>query len=151
MAETSVKNRFCDACGVDVRPGSLFCYNCGCSVAPNLVRSDNQNSKELNQVRFRENITEKNNLQTTKLDVEVNEQFRAQKKEDKPIPKPEIKEINNFQTAPRMRRKTKILQRRIIEVAWEEADNKPNIYFIAASLLLTVFVLIILFVAMYLK
>lgn len=29
MTETTVKERLCDVCGVDIRDGSVFCYNCG--------------------------------------------------------------------------------------------------------------------------
>ena len=32
MVETAVEIQRCGACGVDVRDGSLFCYNCGASV-----------------------------------------------------------------------------------------------------------------------
>lgn len=33
MVETAVEIQRCGACGADVRDGSLFCYNCGASVA----------------------------------------------------------------------------------------------------------------------
>jgi len=29
MTETAVESSVCEACGADVRDGSLFCYNCG--------------------------------------------------------------------------------------------------------------------------
>jgi hypothetical protein len=32
MAEVKVENRVCAGCGVDVRPDTQFCYNCGTSV-----------------------------------------------------------------------------------------------------------------------
>jgi predicted amidophosphoribosyltransferase len=34
MANTAVEILNCEACGADVREGSLFCYNCGSSVTP---------------------------------------------------------------------------------------------------------------------
>lgn len=33
MPKTAVETRVCDICGVGVREGSLFCYNCGGSVS----------------------------------------------------------------------------------------------------------------------
>src|SRR5688500_13221354 len=33
MAETAVEDAVCKRCGVDIRDESLFCYNCGASVA----------------------------------------------------------------------------------------------------------------------
>ena len=37
MAETLVKEEICNACQADVRPDSLFCYNCGASVTEEVV------------------------------------------------------------------------------------------------------------------
>jgi hypothetical protein len=34
MAETLVEKRVCGECGVDVRPNTAFCYNCGKSISP---------------------------------------------------------------------------------------------------------------------
>lgn len=33
MPKTAVEEAVCDICGVEVRDGSLFCYNCGGSVS----------------------------------------------------------------------------------------------------------------------
>lgn len=33
MAEAVLEKEVCDGCGVDVREGTLFCYNCGARVA----------------------------------------------------------------------------------------------------------------------
>lgn len=33
MSETLTETRICDICGAEVRDGSLYCYNCGGSVA----------------------------------------------------------------------------------------------------------------------
>ena len=37
MAETLVKEEICNACQADVRPDSLFCYNCGASVTEEVI------------------------------------------------------------------------------------------------------------------
>jgi hypothetical protein len=34
MSQTAVETSICDICGVGVRPGSEYCYNCGGSVGP---------------------------------------------------------------------------------------------------------------------
>lgn len=41
MAETLVENRTCGKCGVVVRKGALFCYNCGDTVAPEIPVAEN--------------------------------------------------------------------------------------------------------------
>ncbi len=54
MAEILVEKRFCEVCGVDIRPGSLFCYNCGGSVTlKKVIENDNKNSNVI-KAWFRE-------------------------------------------------------------------------------------------------
>jgi cobalamin biosynthesis Mg chelatase CobN len=41
MAEKVLENPVCETCGVDVRPQSMFCYNCGGAVSDTVVEDNN--------------------------------------------------------------------------------------------------------------
>ncbi|MCY7376563.1 MAG: zinc ribbon domain-containing protein [Pyrinomonadaceae bacterium] len=138
MAETSVTNQICQTCGADVRENSLFCYNCGGSVAPDVVMSLRDSPK---------NAALKNGdapKQTTKLKLE-------EKPADAPIPKPAIQAEPELKSAASMRRKSKLVQPKRIEVIWEEHENAPNGWFILAAILLTLFAVAVFYLAIYLK
>ena len=47
MTETVVEKAVCESCGAEVRDESLFCYNCGKSVAGPSVPSVDEKSDEL--------------------------------------------------------------------------------------------------------
>jgi hypothetical protein len=47
MSQTAVEELICDVCGAEVRDGSLFCYNCGTSVAEPVKHSPEPQSSEL--------------------------------------------------------------------------------------------------------
>jgi ATP-dependent Zn protease len=110
--------------------------------------SDKKTSGKISNVKLKEKI--KNDLQTTRLDVQVNQKLPAQT-EEKPIPKPVIRQEDKIKSSMSTRRKPKSFQYKTVEVSWEEPENAPNVWFIAASLLLTFFVLLIFLLAMYLK
>lgn len=44
MSETAVQEEICDICGVEVRDGSQFCYNCGGSVSAKPSKEGASNS-----------------------------------------------------------------------------------------------------------
>lgn len=143
MAETTVENRVCNACGADMRPNTLFCYNCGESLAPKIL-SDAKDEEKVSDVWFRENISEEKNggnLKENKAVVEAT---------DRPIPKPTLSEEPPLKSAAAMRRQSKAYQPKRVEIIWEEYDA-PNGWFILAAMLITLFVVGILFLAIYLK
>jgi len=145
MAETLVENRTCSACGVDVRTGALFCYNCGGSVAPELPVAENH----LPDGDFRESITEEISREEI---LEPIENIPAAETADKPIEKPEIQEEARLKSAASLRRKAKIFQRRKVEeIAWTGHENAPNAWFILVALVLTIFAVVIFWLAMRLK
>lgn len=57
MEETSVEKRVCKECGVDVRPDTAFCYNCGRSVTET---PDKPAVEEVSSAWFGETITSDN-------------------------------------------------------------------------------------------
>ncbi len=152
MAETLVKNQICNACGADVRLKALFCYNCGSSVAPQIVVEENHKKDEASDAWLREKIIEnRKNDKNIDQQKELEESSTIETVTEKPIPKPSIQEEAKLKTAATMRRKSTTFQKKTVEVVWEEHENAPNGWFIVVALILTLFAAGILYLAMYLK
>ena len=145
MAETTVENQICNACGAEARPNTLFCYNCGESLAPN-NSDDPKPDRSVSNAWFRENIAEERNGdkpgETQPLEIIETA--------EKPIPKPPLPEEAKLKSAAAMRRKSKVYQPKKEEVIWEEYDA-PNKWFIFAAVLITLFAVGILFLAVHLR
>lgn len=142
MAETLVKNRVCNSCGADVRDGALFCYNCGSNVAVDTSSERNGNndkSQKTEKLQFPEKT-----LAEEKIAV-VEDKKTDEKTETVPEPKPELK------SAASMRRKPKTIQRKRIEVVWEEPASAPNVWFLLVAFLLTGLALGLWLLASYLE
>ncbi len=146
MAETLVENQVCNHCGAEVRPAALFCYNCGSSVAPETVVAL-KDRKSTGEARLRRIIAEgKNGDKTTQ-----SKQTIIEEAVDKPITQSSVQTETKLKSAAAMRRKSKTIQPKRIEVVWEEHENAPNGWFILAAILLTLTVAGILYLAIYLK
>lgn len=148
MTETAVENKVCRHCGAEIRPDTQFCYNCGGSLAP-----ENKNGSKNSQP-----IAETNNGEipkpTTKLEsLEAENAFvtKPATLEESKIVEASKTEEPQLKSAATMRRKSKIVEPKQIEVIWEEHENAPNLWFILAALLLTAFAVAIYYVASYLK
>jgi len=146
MAETLVENQVCNHCGADVRPAALFCYICGSSVTPETVipLTDKESAGER---RFRRIIAEgKNGDQSIQIKQNIIEETA-----DKPIMQSSVKTETELKSAAAMRRKSKTIKPKRIEVVWDEHENAPNGWFILAASLLTLTAAGILYLAVYLK
>jgi hypothetical protein len=146
MAEISVKNPTCRHCGADVRPDTQFCYNCGGAIAPDAAAVVLTKENAVNSP-LRENTVESVNgnfsKQTNKLDIaDVT---------GKPIEKPEVEKEVELKSAASMRRKSKIIPPKKVEVIWEEHENAPNVWFILVAVILTIFAAVVMYLAMILK
>lgn len=139
MAEATVENRVCNFCGVDVRLDTLFCYNCGSSVAPEVVVAL-KDKEEFGAPKSSERFSADGNGDRSKREVA-----------DVPIPKPNFQNEADLKSAAALRRKPKTFQPKRVEVVWEENENAPNGWFILAAILLALFAAAILYLAMYLK
>jgi len=146
MAETTVENLICQACGAGVRPKALFCYHCGSSVAPGSVVSL-KDEIDVGNARLREAVSEERNGDKS----EQIKQTIVEKIEDRLILKPNLPEEPKLKSAATMRRRSKSFQPKRIEIIWEEHENAPNGWFIAAAIFLTLFAAGILYLAMRLK
>ena len=142
MAENLVENQVCQTCGADVRPNTLFCYNCGGSIKPGIAVAL-KDKKDVGEAVFRDKSAEKDN-QTAKIEQPISGQIA-----NKPILKPGAIEETKLKSAAAMRRKSKIYQPKRVEIVWEE--RAPNGWFILAAILLTLFAAGIFYLAIYLK
>jgi len=146
MAETTVENLICQACGADVRPRALFCYHCGSSVAPEAVVAL-KDRKDVGNARLRKVVSEERNGDKS----EQIKQTITESGESQPILKPNLPEEPKLKSAATMRRRSKSFQPKRVEIIWEEHENAPNGWFIAAAIFLTLFAAGILYLAMLLK
>jgi hypothetical protein len=174
MAKTLVEKKICDACGADVRAGSLFCYNCGGAVSAVLPETNN-NKKGVSNARVQNEPAESSDYKTSNIDLKttrlkkervenaepetlekpiekpVGGEILLEKPEAKPIEKPSLREDAKLKSAANMRRKAKSFQRKRVEVVWEEPENAPNKWFPLVAIVLILFVIGIFYLAMYLK
>ena len=146
MAEILVENQICGACGAEVRKGALFCYNCGKSVAPAVSPADDNHKIENRaETVFKERVSESPGPRPKGAEIFTGNSI--EKPDGKPTDLPE----NNLKSAASMRRKAKTIQRKRVEVVWEEHGNAPNIWFILVALLLTLFAAGIWYLAIVLR
>ncbi len=154
MAEMLVENQVCDACGADVRKGALFCYNCGGEVASEIVVAKNDKIETVDNTRFQENISKENGTEYKPSKVKTKQEVRDISVEEpiaKPIEKSSLNEEAKLKSAATMRRKSKIIQPKKVEIIWEEHENTSNVWFVLVAVFLTVFAAVILFLAIRMK
>lgn len=149
-----VENQVCDACGADVRKGALFCYNCGGEVASEIVVAKNDKIETVDNTRFQENISKENGTEYKPSKVKTKQEVRDISVEEplaKPIEKTSLNEEAKLKSAATMRRKSKIIQPKKVEIIWEEHENTSNVWFILVAVFLTIFAAVILFLAIRMK
>lgn len=142
---TLVENKICRACGSEVRPNSLFCHSCGGSLAPGVINAKDE--KLVGDVGFRETTKDEKNGDNSALI----ERTTVEEIADRPIPKPNLPEEPKLKSAAAMRRKSKNLHPKRVEIIWEEHGNAPNVWFILVAIILTLFALGVLYLALQLK
>ena len=167
MANTLAKKKICDACGADVRSGSLFCYNCGGAVSDEGRDFAKDHHKVITASQLQSYLSENNDLKTTRLEKEGVENFEAApitkpiekpsadelfgNKEPQPLEKSTVQEEAKLKSAANLRRRAKSFQRKTVEVVWEEPESAPNKWFPLVAIVLILFVVAIFYLAMYLK
>lgn len=166
MAETLVKEKTCNACGADVRPNSVFCYNCGSAVTPQVPHSGND-TRKLSDDWFKGDLTEENSEEIIyeKTDPEtVEDESKARTEEISESPgveenaeekveesELEKRDLSKMDSAANLRRRGKSIQKKRVEIVWEEHDNAPNGWFIFFAILLTLLAVGIWIVSKYLE
>jgi hypothetical protein len=152
MAENVLEKPICSACGADVRPQALFCYNCGSSVAPEI-------KAETNHENNADGLAAKTGLPETfdkPIEMPTDALIGKGKPENNSAAATAVQDRANLKSAAALRReKAKINQssRKKIEVVWEEPGDgeAPNIWFILAALVLTLISVGILVAVLYIK
>jgi hypothetical protein len=167
MAETLVKEKVCRACGADVRPRALFCYNCGSAVAPDAPlpegrkksKSGNWYNSETAGQDPAPAVSKKSGRRSKpaaaqKADPEIEDAAVAapagdeKKAVDEKSGKSDLKRLDS---AANLRRRGRSIQKKRVEIIWEEHDNAPNGWFILVAVLLTLLAVAIWLVARYLE
>jgi len=179
MPKTLVKKKICEGCGADVRAGSLFCYNCGGSVTADAPKTKNSQPEtpireEAVNDRLPDEAAENADSQTANIDLKTTplkeEAIRRielkpiekpleklpvaepfEKIEDRTAVKPPLPENSKMKSAASLRRKAKSFQRKRVEIVWEEPENAPNKWFPIVAVFLILLVVVIFYLAMYLK
>lgn len=145
MSQATVEKGICKTCGADVRPQADYCYNCGGAVSTSAIEkksvtaSENVNSAEEKTIEEKPETNSK-----IAVDTIENQAPKIEKKAS-------VSEQTKLKTAASLRRQSKSLERKTVEVVWEEHDDAPNILFISGAVFLTLVAAAILFLAMYLK
>lgn len=142
MAETIVQNQICTACGVDVRPNSMFCYNCGGAVFEN-AENETENVNKYQTSLLDEKLIPK---QTEKVEPEI--ELESDKN---PKSKTNLQEEAKLKTAAAMRRKAKTTQNKTTEIIWEEPESNSSLPLILTALIFTIIAALLVYFAMTLK
>lgn len=149
----ALSKEICEACGAEIRDGSQFCYNCGGPVTEEAVRIS-KSSIKVSDAWLKDDLVADGGLATTKLDrtkADEAEQAIAKPSDEAlqtdAVAEPEVK----LRPASKMRRKPKTIQRKTVEIEWEEHDGGPNKLFPLVAFLITLAVIGIYFLAEYMK
>lgn len=163
MAET-LEKQICQACGVDIRPKALFCFNCGSQVASDEdVEIENQHQKKISNAWFKEEITENKVVEKTPVATKKKKSEPVGEKpagfqpkvigktgaEKKSLEKPDS--LSELRTAASMRNKSKLETKKAVEVVWDEPKSAPNIWFLLVTLILAGFAVFVLFAMLTLR
>ena len=151
MATTIIEEQNCKACGVDIREGALFCYNCGGSVSYD--DAPTENDAAVSDAWFSEEIAEEAAEEKIAEEEVVVEEKTVDEPETKNVvrPKGRLRDSPRLRSAAALRRKAKTVQRKKFEtVVWEEHEN-PSARFVVVAVLLTLLTALIFWLAIYLK
>jgi hypothetical protein len=136
MPEVLVDQRTCGACGADVRPESLYCYNCG---------------EEINDLQGAVKPIQRPDFEPDEKPI-LSPSITS--KDSAPVaPKVAVERITQangqpLESAASLRRRTRVMERKPVEVVWESAEG-PNILLIVSTIVLFLFSLVVIGIALY--
>lgn len=171
MEETLVEKKVCKECGVDVRPDTAFCYNCGKSVTE--TPDGPAATDEVSGAWFEETIISDPKDDSDKTVAAEEEPAAA---EIAPDPTPETAEEDKeaadneketfeeidpihhsipvdsgLKSAAAIRKKPKTFRNREVEVVWEEHGGRSNLAYLLITLVVMLFTLVVFYFAMQMK
>ncbi|MGE3467173.1 MAG: zinc ribbon domain-containing protein [Pyrinomonadaceae bacterium] len=117
MTEAILEKAVCENCGVDVRENTLFCYNCGTSVAA--VETEIEAPPDPEGA-----VTDEADPSEEEL-KELSERFKVDEAEDDRLAK-----------AAAERKKARVSGRKPIQYVWKPEDDTGNRLFLLVSVLI---------------
>ncbi|MBC7900948.1 MAG: hypothetical protein H7070_12955 [Saprospiraceae bacterium] len=126
MAEIVIETMVCDACGADIRDGSVFCYNCGETVVQTPVEEPPKSGK---------------NGDKAQMSDPAGSEFEK---------RPVNAEPEKLRSAASLRKRSKAYNRKPAEFVWEKRSG-PSPAFTIVTIILLIFTGILLFFAFYLR
>lgn len=167
-----VEKRVCGECGVDVRPDTSFCYNCGKSVSPEAPAPDE--AAEASDAWFGETLVSERPAEELAEPVEPEPESEPEPELKSSEPEveeradaaaeetiPDVSDIDpihhslpvegGLKSAAAIRKRPKTYQRREVEVVWEEHQDPPMSRFILVTLLFVLFTIAVFLIAMQMK
>lgn len=144
MPKVAVEILVCEACGAAVREGSAFCYSCGESVSGlNLaeVATQAEDARDVPDDVGMSNAEPIDRRRTKLNDLNIETERSGN---------PLIEKRSRLQSTSALRKRTKIVKRKPVEVIWVERE-KPSPMFVIISIVLTLFAGVLMFLAFYIR
>jgi len=156
MSEVEIQQPECAKCGVEVRPNTDFCYNCGAPVtaeAAELVANgagagyeEKSSGKNANLSGKKEHLSLQSEAGiVTDETVNGNTNGLSAGLEDRRPSSPK------YESAAGLRRKSKTATRKPVEVTWEPEGESLNLKFVIGAICCLVLAILLVTLAMYLK
>ncbi len=138
MPEIAVENSVCGACGAEVRPGTLYCYNCGEAIVVLEAQVDDRS------------VAPESDLKPDEQPADANNGLTRTANHDAPA-KHTVEEKRPLKSAAEIRRRARAFERKPVEIVWEEHERAPGIIFVVVTLVLLVFAIAVVISAVLIK
>ena len=149
MSKVEIQQRECAKCGVEVRPNTDFCYNCGSPVSAEAAALDANGAGtgfDEKSSAQNENFSPQPETATAKNENEkVNTNGLSAGLEDRRPASPK------YESAAGLRRRSRFAARKPVEVTWEPEAESLNLKFVIAAICCLVLVIFLVTLAMYFK
>jgi uncharacterized Zn finger protein (UPF0148 family) len=143
MAETTLENAICESCGVDVRDGTQFCYNCGTPVTE-VEPIPRPESAESVDAPIEANGTAPVTDRRDEASAELDELSEKVKDDD-------ADEADKLAAAAAERKKARVRPRKKRSITWQPVEDGPGLVFIAGTLLIVVLTAVVVLLTVYWK
>lgn len=116
MAEAVLEKEVCDGCGVDVREGTMFCYNCGARVAGEDTPAD---------------VSEQTEADALEVALDASNNGHSPDESDK------------LAAAATERKRARVAHRKTAEYVWEPTTGEGAGLTLVIAILIAVFALVV--------
>ncbi|HTK38647.1 MAG TPA: zinc ribbon domain-containing protein, partial [Pyrinomonadaceae bacterium] len=124
MSQVETQQPVCAKCGVEVRPNTDFCYNCGASVTD---EAESPAANGAGIVSNKESSEKYKNGSLPSGNEKGNTDGLSARLEDRRPPSPK------YESAAGLRRRSKAPARKPVEVTWEPEGETVNLKFVIAA------------------